>query len=281
MPQLTRRQLVSGAALAAAATAVTPGRAAATAGVSASASGRTLTADVVVVGAGLAGLSAARALTAAGRRVVVLEARDRVGGRTLNHPLPGGHVADLGGTWIGPTQNEVAALADELDLSAASRDAMERVTRIELALSAWEADVPPLNYTRGSALTCTNRCPRAERLTRAYTGRRTSWRAGVGYSGMRWITVGPVDQPDTAIVLSPPTALPDLTDDEQRTILELMAKGSYAGINLATPDVDAAFAKLEATGADVVQEPTDQPYGVRDCAFRDPAGNMIRIQESR
>ncbi len=104
-------------------------------------------------------------------------------------------------------------------------------------------------------------------------------RNDVGYEGMRWITVGPPDQPDTAIVLHPPTAAPGLTDEEKRTLLELMAKGSYFGVNLATTDLDGTFAKLEAAGAEVVQEPTDQPYGVRDCAFRDPAGNMLRIQE--
>jgi catechol 2,3-dioxygenase-like lactoylglutathione lyase family enzyme len=104
-------------------------------------------------------------------------------------------------------------------------------------------------------------------------------RNDVGYKGMRWITVGPADQPDTSIVLHPPAATPGITDDERRTILELMAKGSYFGVNLAAADLDGTFAKLEANGAEVVQEPTDQPYGVRDCAFRDPAGNMIRIQE--
>ena len=103
-------------------------------------------------------------------------------------------------------------------------------------------------------------------------------RMDVGYEGMRWITVGPADQPDTSIVLHPPTAAPGITDEEGRTLLELMAKGSYFGVNLATDDVDATFAKLEASGAEVVQEPTDQPYGVRDCAFRDPSGNMLRIQ---
>jgi catechol 2,3-dioxygenase-like lactoylglutathione lyase family enzyme len=100
-----------------------------------------------------------------------------------------------------------------------------------------------------------------------------------GYGGMRWITVGPADQPDTSIVLHPPTAMPGITDDERRTILELMAKGSYFGVNLATADLDGTFAELEASGAEVAQEPTEQPYGVRDCAVRDPAGNMIRIQE--
>ncbi len=106
-------------------------------------------------------------------------------------------------------------------------------------------------------------------------------RLDVGYEGLRWITVGPPGQPDTSIVLHPPTATPGLTDDEKRTILELMAKGSFFGVNLATEDLDGLFDRLQAQGAEVVQEPTDQPYGVRDCAFRDPAGNMIRIQELR
>ncbi|KAB1945496.1 VOC family protein [Micromonospora sp. ALFpr18c] len=106
-------------------------------------------------------------------------------------------------------------------------------------------------------------------------------RNDVGYQGMRWITVGPVDQPDTAIVLHPPTATPGLTDDERRVIAEMMAKGSYFGVNLAASDLDDTFGKLAGSGAEVVQEPTDQPYGVRDCAFRDPAGNMVRIQEKR
>jgi catechol 2,3-dioxygenase-like lactoylglutathione lyase family enzyme len=106
-------------------------------------------------------------------------------------------------------------------------------------------------------------------------------RNDVGYGGMRWITVGPADQPDTSIVLYPPFAAPGITDDERRTIAEMMAKGSYAIIVLATADLDGTFAKLQASGAEVVQEPTEQPYGVRDCAVRDPAGNLIRIQELR
>jgi len=104
-------------------------------------------------------------------------------------------------------------------------------------------------------------------------------RNDVGYGGMRWLTVGPADQPDTSIVLEPPTADPGITDDERRVISEMMAKGTYARLVLSTPDLDETFAKVQATGAEVVQEPTDQPYGVRDCAFRDPAGNMIRINE--
>jgi uncharacterized glyoxalase superfamily protein PhnB len=106
-------------------------------------------------------------------------------------------------------------------------------------------------------------------------------RNDVGYKGMHWITVGPAGQPDISIVLYPPEATPGLTDDERRTITEMMAKGTYASINLATKDLDDVFARVAASDAEVVQEPTDQPYGIRDCAFRDPAGNMIRIQESR
>ncbi|MDQ0612885.1 catechol 2,3-dioxygenase-like lactoylglutathione lyase family enzyme [Microbacterium sp. W4I4] len=105
-------------------------------------------------------------------------------------------------------------------------------------------------------------------------------RMDVGQGRMRWITVGPVGQPDTAIVLTPPAVDPGINDDERSTILELMAKGSYGGVVLETADVDAAFAEIEARGADVVQEPIDQPYGLRDCAFRDPAGNMVRLQQS-
>jgi predicted enzyme related to lactoylglutathione lyase len=103
-------------------------------------------------------------------------------------------------------------------------------------------------------------------------------RNDVGYAGMRWITVGPPGQ-STSIVLHPPAADPGITDDERRVIAEMMAKGSYASVILATPDLDGTFAKVEASGAEVVQEPMEQPYGVRDCAFRDPAGNMVRISE--
>jgi catechol 2,3-dioxygenase-like lactoylglutathione lyase family enzyme len=104
-------------------------------------------------------------------------------------------------------------------------------------------------------------------------------RNDVGYDGMRWITVGPPGQPGTSIVLHPPTADPGITEDEGRVIAELMAKGSYASIVLATPDLDGTFDKVQANDVEVVQEPTEQPYGVRDCAFRDPAGNMVRIFE--
>jgi predicted enzyme related to lactoylglutathione lyase len=104
-------------------------------------------------------------------------------------------------------------------------------------------------------------------------------RSDVGNNRMRWITVGPADQPSTSIVLHPPAADPGLTDDERGTIVAMMAKGTYARIVLATKDLDDAFARLQASGAEVVQEKTEQPYGIRDCAFRDPAGNQIRINE--
>jgi uncharacterized glyoxalase superfamily protein PhnB len=105
-------------------------------------------------------------------------------------------------------------------------------------------------------------------------------RGDVGYQGMRWITVGPAGQPHTSIVLHPPAVDPGITDDERRTITEMMAKGTYAGVVLATKDLDGVFDRVQAaSGAEVVQEPTEQPYGIRDCAVRDPAGNMIRIQE--
>ena len=104
-------------------------------------------------------------------------------------------------------------------------------------------------------------------------------RNDVGYKGMRWITVGPPNQPGTSIVLYPPAASPGITDDERRTIAEMMAKGTYAMISLAAKDLDGAFERIEASGAEIVQEPTDQPYGIRDFAVRDPAGNLIRINQ--
>jgi predicted enzyme related to lactoylglutathione lyase len=106
-------------------------------------------------------------------------------------------------------------------------------------------------------------------------------RNDVGYNGMRWITVGPVDQPGTSIVLEPPAMDPGLTDDERRSIVEMIAKGSYARIILATADLDGTFERLQASGAEVIQEPTEQPYGIRDCAFRDPSGNHLRINQLR
>jgi uncharacterized glyoxalase superfamily protein PhnB len=106
-------------------------------------------------------------------------------------------------------------------------------------------------------------------------------RKDVGYHGMRWITVGPAEQPGTSIVLYPPAASPGVTDEEKRTIAEMMAKGTYAILLLAARDLDAAFERIQASGAEIVEEPTMQPYGVRDCAVRDPAGNLLRVQEQR
>ncbi len=106
-------------------------------------------------------------------------------------------------------------------------------------------------------------------------------RTDVGSGTMRWLTVGPLDQPDTSILLAPPAVDPGITDAERRMIAEMMAKGTYGWILLATRDLDGTFERVAASGAEVVQEPTEQPYGIRDCAFRDPAGNLIRIQELR
>jgi catechol 2,3-dioxygenase-like lactoylglutathione lyase family enzyme len=106
-------------------------------------------------------------------------------------------------------------------------------------------------------------------------------RNDVGRGTMRWITVGPADQPGTSIVLDPPAANPGITEEERRLITEMMAKGTYATLLLATKDLDGTFERLQASDAEIVQEPTEQPYGVRDCAVRDPAGNLLRIQELR
>ena len=106
-------------------------------------------------------------------------------------------------------------------------------------------------------------------------------RQDVGKDAMRWLTVGPPGQPDTSIVLSPPGVDPGITDDERRTIKEMMAKGTFGIMLLSTPDLDATFEAIQAGDVDVVQEPTSQPWGVRDCAVRDPAGNLIRINEQR
>ena len=106
-------------------------------------------------------------------------------------------------------------------------------------------------------------------------------RLDVGEGKMRWITLGPPDQPDTSVLLAPPALDPGITDDERRTIAEMMAKGTYGWILLATRDLDSTFEQIQARNAEVVQEPTEQPYGIRDCSVRDPAGNLIRIQELR
>ncbi|MFW6774175.1 VOC family protein [Nocardioides sp. CPCC 205120] len=102
----------------------------------------------------------------------------------------------------------------------------------------------------------------------------------VGHEQMRWITVGPPGGTGTSIVLHPPAVDPTISDEERRVVLDLIAKGTFTALTLASDDLDADFARIEATGAEVVQEPTDQDYGVRDCAFRDPAGNLVRINQA-
>ncbi|MFF1409342.1 VOC family protein [Streptomyces sp. NPDC058289] len=106
-------------------------------------------------------------------------------------------------------------------------------------------------------------------------------RNDVAFEGMRWVTVGSPEQPDVEIVLEPPLADPGASPADRQTMAELLAKGVLRGVIFATDDVDATFERIRAAGAEVLQEPVDQPYGVRDCAFRDPAGNMLRFNQPR
>ncbi len=105
-------------------------------------------------------------------------------------------------------------------------------------------------------------------------------RLDVGYEGMRWLTFGSPEQPDTSVVLAPPTVDPSTSEEERRVVREMMAKGNFAMVVLTTPDLETVFARLVEAGVPVIQEPTDQPYGLRDCAVRDPAGNVVRINQS-
>ncbi|CAL9367156.1 hypothetical protein SUDANB120_00786 [Streptomyces sp. enrichment culture] len=104
-------------------------------------------------------------------------------------------------------------------------------------------------------------------------------RGDVGFGDMRWVTVGSPAQPDVAIVLEPPLADPNATPADRQAVADLMAKGLLRGVIFATQDCDAAFERIREAGGEVVQEPTDQHYGVRDCAFRDPAGNVLRFTQ--
>jgi len=104
-------------------------------------------------------------------------------------------------------------------------------------------------------------------------------RNDVAYGGNRWITVSPKGKPDTSVVLYPPGATPGVTEAEKRTVAEMMAKGTFAMLLLGATDLDAVFQRLQERDAEIVQEPIDQPYGVRDFGVRDPAGNMIRVQQ--
>ncbi|MEW1909300.1 VOC family protein [Kitasatospora sp. NPDC085895] len=106
-------------------------------------------------------------------------------------------------------------------------------------------------------------------------------RNDVGFEGMRWVTVGSPTQPDVEIVLEPPLADPNASEADRQTVAELMAKGMLRGVIFQTDDCDATFERVSAAGAEVLQEPMDQPYGVRDCAFRDPSGNMLRFTQPR
>ncbi|MGZ3118766.1 VOC family protein [Streptomyces sp. H62] len=106
-------------------------------------------------------------------------------------------------------------------------------------------------------------------------------RDDVGFEGMRWVTVGSPAQPDVDIVLEPPLADPNASAADREAVAELLAKGMLRGVIFTTDDVDATFERIRAAGAEVLQEPVDQPYGVRDCAFRDPAGNMLRFSRPR
>ena len=106
-------------------------------------------------------------------------------------------------------------------------------------------------------------------------------RNDVGFEGMRWVTVGSPAQPDVEIVLEPPLADPSASPTDREAMAELLAKGLLRGVIFSTDDVDAAFERIAAAGTEVLQEPIDQPYGVRDCAFRDPSGNMLRFNQPR
>lgn len=106
-------------------------------------------------------------------------------------------------------------------------------------------------------------------------------RNDVGFEGMRWVTVGSPSQPDVSIVLEPPLADPNASPADKQAMAELLAKGLLRGVIFSTDDCDATFERIRTAGGEVLQEPTDQPYGVRDCAFRDPSGNMLRFNQPR
>jgi predicted enzyme related to lactoylglutathione lyase len=106
-------------------------------------------------------------------------------------------------------------------------------------------------------------------------------RNDVKFEGMRWVTVGAPSQPDMDIVLEPPVADPNASPADKEAAAVLLAKGLLRGVIFSTDDCDATFEHIRAGGGEVLQEPIDQFYGVRDCAFRDPSGNMLRFSEPR
>jgi catechol 2,3-dioxygenase-like lactoylglutathione lyase family enzyme len=103
-------------------------------------------------------------------------------------------------------------------------------------------------------------------------------RNDVASGGFRWVTVGSASQPDLEIVLSEPHAGRPQADGD--ALQELLVKGVLPTTVFRTDDLDAAFERVRAFGAEVLQEPIDQPWGPRDCAFRDPSGNTVRISQA-
>ncbi|GGK38899.1 lyase [Pilimelia terevasa] len=106
-------------------------------------------------------------------------------------------------------------------------------------------------------------------------------RNDVGAENMRWVTMGLPGAPHPEIVLEPPAAHPDASPADREALGTLLAKGLLRGLVFGTDDCDGTFARVSDAGGEVLQEPMDQPYGVRDCAFRDPAGNIVRFTQKR
>lgn len=95
----------------------------------------------------------------------------------------------------------------------------------------------------------------------------------------RWLTLTPPGQPDVQIALCNPIMA--RSPEDAVTVRELLAKGALDGVIFQVDDVDGTFERIRAAGAEVVQEPIDQPYGVRDCSFRDPSGNQVRFSSGQ
>ncbi|MGI8868116.1 MAG: VOC family protein [Mycobacteriales bacterium] len=101
----------------------------------------------------------------------------------------------------------------------------------------------------------------------------------VQFETMRWLSLASPDRPDQEIVIESPADNRNINDDDVQSVFRLLAKGMFTAMIFTVDDVDATFEKVQASGAEVIQEPIDQPYGVRDCAFRDPAGNHVRFSQ--
>jgi catechol 2,3-dioxygenase-like lactoylglutathione lyase family enzyme len=104
-------------------------------------------------------------------------------------------------------------------------------------------------------------------------------RNDVAFEQSRWVTLSAPGNPEVEIGLEIPGYYPHTSPEDRQATADLLAKGLLPGVIFRTDDCDATFEKIRAAGADVIQEPIDQPYGVRDCAFRDPSGNMVRFSE--